>query len=94
MSVLEVDYTSSEVDRLSIYQALGVTEVWRYDEPTMLIYQLQGSKYIPCNDSPTFINLPLTTEIPRFLAASLSIGEIAMIREFRTWIKQHSTKRR
>ncbi len=90
--VLEVDYTSSSVDRLSIYQALGVNELWRYDEPTMLIYQLRGNKYILCNDSPTFRNLPLTTEIPRFLAASLNIGEIAMIREFRTWIKQELQK--
>ena len=90
--VLEVDYTSSSVDRLSIYQALGVNELWRYDEPTMLIYQLRGNKYILCNDSLTFRNLPLTTEIPRFLAASLNIGEIAMIREFRTWIKQELQK--
>ncbi len=90
--VLEVDYTSSSVDRLSIYQALGVNELWRYDEPTMLIYQLRSNKYILCNDSPTFLNLPLTTEIPRFLAASLNIGEIAMIREFRTWIKQELQK--
>jgi hypothetical protein len=67
---------------------LGVSEVWRYDEPTMLIYQLKGNKYIPCNDSPAFMNLPLTIEIPQFLAASLNIGEIRMIREFRTWIKQ------
>lgn len=86
--VIEVDYTSSSVDRLLIFQALGVSEVWRYDEPTMLIYQLQGNKYIQCNNSPTFMNLPLTIEIPQFLAASLNIGEIRMIREFRTWIKQ------
>jgi Uma2 family endonuclease len=86
--VIEVDYTNSSVDRLAIYQALGVNELWRYDEPTMLIYLLRGNKYILCNYSPTFRNLPLTIEIPRFLAASLNIGEIAMIREFRTWIKQ------
>lgn len=90
--VIEVDYTSSSVDRLPIYKALGITEVWRYDEPTMLIYQLQGGNYIPCNDSPTFLNLPLTTEIPRFLAASLNVGEIGMIRKFRAWIRQKLQK--
>lgn len=90
--VLEIDYTNSSVDRLSIYQALGVNELWRYDEPTMLIYQLRGNKYILCNHSATFLNLPLTTEIPRFLATSLNIGEIAMIREFRIWIKQELQK--
>jgi Uma2 family endonuclease len=90
--VIEVDYTSSSLDRLPIYKALGVPEVWRYDEPTMLIYQLSQGEYIPCNDSPTFSNLPLTTQIPDFLIASLNIGEIAMIREFRTWIKQQLQK--
>jgi Uma2 family endonuclease len=86
--VIEVDYTSSSLDRLPIYKALGVSEVWRYDEPVMLIYKLSEGEYIPCNDSPTFSNLPLTTQIPDFLTASLNIGEINMIREFRTWIKQ------
>jgi len=38
--------------------------------------------------SPTFANLPLTTEIPHFLTQSLEIGEIAMIRCFRDWIRQ------
>ena len=91
--VIEVDYTSSSVDRLSIYQALGVPKVWRYDEPVMLIYQLRGDKYFPCNNSPTFANLSLTDEIPKFIAASFNIGEIAMIREFRTWVKQGLLKK-
>ncbi len=86
--VVEVDYTSASVDRLSIYLALGVPEVWRYDEPVMQIYQLRDGVYIPGNVSPTFANLPLTTEIPRFLQESLKIGEIPMIHSFRTWVKQ------
>ncbi|WP_414563314.1 MULTISPECIES: Uma2 family endonuclease [unclassified Anabaena] len=86
--VVEVDYTSASIDRLSIYLALGIPEVWRYDEPVMQIYQLQESVYIPCDVSPTFKNLPLTTEIPRFLQESLIIGEIPMIRSFRDWVKQ------
>jgi Uma2 family endonuclease len=86
--VVEVDYTSASIDQLSIYLALGVPEVWRYDEPVMQIYQLQEGSYIPCDVSPTFSNLPLTTEIPRFLQESLKIGEIPMIRAFRDWVKQ------
>lgn len=86
--VIEVDYTSASVERLPIYLALGVPEVWRYDEPIMQIYQLRGGVYAPCDVSPTFANLPLTTEIPRFLAASLNMGEVAMIKSFRTWVSQ------
>ena len=86
--IIEVDYTSASIDRLPIYLALGVPEVWRYDEPVMQIYQLQEGGYIPCDVSPTFANLPLTTEIPLFLQESLKIGEIPMIRSFRDWVKQ------
>ncbi|UKO98278.1 Uma2 family endonuclease [Nostoc sp. UHCC 0870] len=86
--VIEVDYTSASIERLPIYMALGVPEVWRYDEPIMQIYQLRGGVYVPCDVSPTFANLPLTTEIPRFLAESLNMGEIPMIRSFRNWVSQ------
>ncbi|MBW4570218.1 MAG: Uma2 family endonuclease [Tolypothrix carrinoi HA7290-LM1] len=86
--VIEVDYTSSSVDRMPIYQALGIPEVWRYNEPVMQIYQLRENVYVECDVSPTFSNLPLTTEIPRFIQESLNIGEIAMIRSFRGWVRQ------
>ncbi|MEA5580958.1 Uma2 family endonuclease [Nodularia harveyana UHCC-0300] len=86
--VIEVDYTSASIDRLPIYLALGVPEVWRYDEPVMQIYQLREGVYIPCDVSLTFAHLPLTTQIPRFLQESLKIGEIPMIRSFRDWVKQ------
>ncbi|WP_353932272.1 Uma2 family endonuclease [Okeanomitos corallinicola TIOX110] len=85
--VIEVDYASSSIDKLPIYLALGVPEVWRYDQPVMQIYSLVDGKYIPCNGSPTFANLPLNTEVPRFLAASLEVGEMAMIKSFRSWLK-------
>jgi Uma2 family endonuclease len=86
--VIEVDYTSSFIDRMPIYLALGIPEVWRYNEPVMQIYQLCENVYVACDVSPAFANLPLTTEIPRFLEESLNIGEIAMIRSFRSWVRQ------
>jgi hypothetical protein len=52
------------------------------------IYQIGEGVYIPCNVSPSFANLPLTTEIPHFLAQSLEIGEIPMIEAFQNWVRQ------
>ena len=86
--VVEVDFTSSSLDRLPIYADIGIPELWRYEEPVLQIYQLQAGQYILCTLSPTFADLPLTEEIPRFLAESLRIGEIPMIRSFRAWIRQ------
>ena len=89
--VIEVDYASSSIDKLPIYLALGVPEVWRYNEPVMQIYSLSEDKYIPCNGSPTFANLPLNTEVPQFLASSLQVGEMSMIKNFRGWLKTQTS---
>ncbi|MBD2345806.1 Uma2 family endonuclease [Anabaena subtropica] len=86
--VIEVDYTSASVDRFPIYLALGVPEVWRYDEPVMQIYRLCEGVYVPSDVSPSFANLPLATEVPHFLEQSLNVGEISMIRLFRVWVSQ------
>jgi len=88
--VVEIDVTSSSIDRLSIYADIGVAELWRYDSPLMEIYLLNSGEYVSGDVSPTFANLPLAWEIPQFLAQSLRIGEIPMLRSFRTWVRQQS----
>ncbi|MDJ0736338.1 MAG: Uma2 family endonuclease [Nostocaceae cyanobacterium] len=85
--VIEVDYKNASVDRMPIYQGLGVPEVWRYQEPVMQIYCLQKGGYVLCDVSPTFADLPLI-QIPQFLAESMKIGEIPMITAFRAWVKE------
>jgi len=42
---IEIDITSSSLNRLEIYAALGVPEVWRYDGNEFKIYCLEGGKY-------------------------------------------------
>lgn len=37
---IEIDITSSSVNKLGIYSALGVTELWRYDGQNLKFYQL------------------------------------------------------
>ncbi len=85
--VVEVDLTSSSLDRLQIYASLGVSELWRYDEGVLNIYQLQAGEYVESSHSPTFAQLPLI-EIPRFLEESLRIGVMGMTRNFRHWVRE------
>src|SRR5579871_3524230 len=42
---VEVDVTSSSVDRMSIYAALGVPEVWRFTTGTVSFHVLQAGSY-------------------------------------------------
>ena len=42
---IEIDITSSSLDRLKIYASLGIQEVWRFDGEKLSIYVLQGENY-------------------------------------------------
>ncbi|BAZ65790.1 hypothetical protein NIES4106_05350 [Fischerella sp. NIES-4106] len=85
--VVEIDLTSSSLDKLQIYASLGVSELWRYEEGVLRIYQLQQGQYVECSDSSTFAKLPLI-EIARFLEESQRIGVMKMTRNFRNWVNK------
>jgi Uma2 family endonuclease len=82
---VEIDITSSSLDRFSIYADLKVSEIWRYDGRSLFIYGLVESEYIMQDRS---IALPIlrTEDILRFLSLSASIGENSLIKQFRQWL--------
>jgi Uma2 family endonuclease len=43
--VIEIDITSTSLDKLSLYAAVRVPEVWRYDGEQVTIYHLQETTY-------------------------------------------------
>ena len=63
--LLEVDFSSSSLNKEPIYVALGVSEIWRYANGELTIKQLQQGQYTQLSFSPAFVNLPLTV-IPSF----------------------------
>ena len=48
---VEVDITRNSLKKLSIYAALGVPEVWTYDETTFRFYALSDGKYSVIEES-------------------------------------------
>jgi len=85
--VLEVEYSRSRIDKLSLYAAMGIPEFWRYNGSVLRIYRLESGQYVQCNNSPTFTPIAVT-EIPKFLQQSRKVGEITCTRNFRNWIRQ------
>jgi Uma2 family endonuclease len=83
---LEIDITSSSIDRLSIYAVLGVPEVWRYNGETLTILCLQNGEYVSQERSAALPFLK-AEDLLRFLALRNSIGETSLIKQFRQWIK-------
>jgi len=84
---IAIDYTSSSMNRMEIYAALGVPEVWRFDGESLTIYHLENGKYFPREVSGV---LPLLRrgDILQFLQASQTMGETSWIRAFRRWVRQ------
>ncbi|MCC3423354.1 MAG: Uma2 family endonuclease [Microcoleus sp. PH2017_01_SCD_O_A] len=84
--VVEIDVTSSSIDRLSLYASLGVPEVWRYDGNRLIIYQLEAQEYAERDVSPTFPFLS-QVEMLRFLELRRTTKENALLRLFREWVR-------
>jgi len=84
---LEVEISTSALNRLAIYAAIGVTEIWRSDGQQILISQLQDDgSYAPVPQSPSFPWLPVAG-LSRFLSGGMTMSETQWIRSFRTWIR-------
>jgi hypothetical protein len=83
---IEIDITSSSVNKFNIYAGLGVAEIWRYDGAVLKFYQLVESEYIEINFSIAF---PLVSvgDMNRFIQQSKTMGEIALLKSFRVWVK-------
>ncbi|MBD1834300.1 Uma2 family endonuclease [Cyanobacteria bacterium FACHB-472] len=84
--VIEIDITSSSVNKLEIYFALGVPELWRYDGRNLKFYQLTEGKYSECEFSIAF-PIVSVTKISEFIEQSKTIGEIALLKSFRAWVR-------
>ncbi len=83
--MLEIDITSRTHPQ--IYAALGVPELWRFENGSLTLYRLHNGEYQPTQYSPTFPNLPLTDIIPQSLKQIKLSGRNATLKQFRTWIK-------
>jgi Uma2 family endonuclease len=84
---VEVEVSRTVLDRLRIYAALGISEIWRSDGHKIIILQLQDDgTYAAVAQSPSFPWLPIA-ELSRFLVASATMGETRWIRSFRAWVR-------
>jgi Uma2 family endonuclease len=55
--VIEIDITNTSLDKLPLYAALGVSEVWRYTSDELTIACLRDLTYIPADTSAIFSSL-------------------------------------
>jgi Uma2 family endonuclease len=84
--VLEIEISREGQDRMSIYAALQVPEVWRFDGEFLRVFILQPERnYRHVENSPTFPGVPLV-EMVRFLEAFETEDYLSVVRSFRGWV--------
>lgn len=90
--VAEIDVTRTSLDRMAIYAALRVPEVWRFDGERLFIHVLgPDGQYHLSDHSPTFPDIPIA-ELARFLREGLSEENTAALSTFRAWVKKTIAK--
>jgi len=89
---LEVDISRSVLNRMKIYAALGIPEVWRSRQDKLTVYLLnEEGSYEEVRLSDAFARFD-PQQMVSFVELGLSEGDTKMIRAFQTWIKKHAPR--
>lgn len=85
---IEVEITTSIINRLGIYGALGVPEIWRYDGEHLKVFLRQpDGTYAESPTSAAFPFLPMA-ELARFLGEADGNDDTRWGRSFRHWVRE------
>lgn len=82
---LEIDLTSRSYPAL--YAALGVPELWQFEQGEMAIKTLQDGQYVTVAESSNFPGFPLPRVIVEHLRLSQQVGRNKALRAFRQWVR-------
>lgn len=86
---IEIDITSSSLDRLGIYAALGVPEVWRFDGDTLTVLRLGvDRRYEPSEASVVLPLLPMK-DFARLIREYDPGDDTRWSRKVVAWIRDH-----
>ena len=85
---IEIDISTSRLDRPRIYAALLVPEIWRYDGENLHVELQQADGTFRASEtSECFPFLPVH-ELPRFLSQVEHDGELQTMHAFVDWIRE------
>ena len=85
--VVEIDITNTDIDKLTLYAAMGIPEFWRFDGKTLRIYMLQNESYTETVTSSAFSTIP-NGKLSEFLTESKQ-SEVRASRNLRKWIQEN-----
>ena len=85
-----MDVTSRSLNRMGIYAALGVPEVWRLERQILTFHALDpDGAYAPLAQSASF-PFVAPADLSGFLVLRASLDENAVVAQFRAWVRRQS----
>jgi Uma2 family endonuclease len=85
--VVEIDITHPSLNKLPIFAAFGVPEVWRFKREQIEIYVLSGPEYLRVDRSLALPALTAQT-ITTFVAQGNEMGRLEWVKNLRHWARQ------
>lgn len=86
--VIEIDIYNSSLEKNPIYAAIGVTEIWRYDNNTLSIWVLMKGTYVEQDESRSLPSLTQSV-LAQSLDDSQTMKRTAWLRQVRAWVRKH-----
>jgi Uma2 family endonuclease len=84
---IEVEVSRGIVDRISLYAATGIRELWRFDGKIIRPYRLVRGRYGEAKDSLNLPGFPFEQAV-RLVHKGIEEDDTTAIREFRRWIRE------
>jgi Uma2 family endonuclease len=91
---IEVDITSSSLNRMAIYAGLGVPEVWRYDGRAVTMHGLHPDGTYHALAESRSIPRDRHGDVVRFLESGRTTDKLRWARELRDWVRDEFLLRR
>ncbi len=84
--MIEVQVSHQDVDRLALYAAMGVPEIWHWRRERVSPLKLEDAKYVATDFSLAFpVFRP--TQLERFLAMRHTVDETSLMLSYQDWIR-------
>jgi Uma2 family endonuclease len=87
---VEIEVSRSALNRLSIYAALGVPEVWRFDGVRILVCVLGPDGTYAVQERSNAFPFLRPADLLTFVAQADTLGETGMAEAFRAWVRQQA----
>ena len=88
---IEIELSKARRNRMGIYAALEIPEVWRFNGQQLTVNQLSSDgNYSVCDRSRYFPKIPVA-ELVRFIEMRTQTDENSLLRSFREWVHAQSS---